>query len=184
MVITPFGEGIVVQRQESPADYTLQLALDGARTKPISHKHLYLVRLHASPTTTTTTSRTLCRAGAEHPAWLAVSIQQVFSLLSHGRHQCPTAALHLLIACLGTSSEWQDLLVSLVEGGGGGGRKKSGSVVLLMRRDALCLAVGSRQENHYHSSIKTREWMFELPHASPLEIYSFVSWRYSGERCG
>jgi hypothetical protein len=55
-----------------------------------------------------------------------------------------------------------------------------GARTVLLRRDAMCLAVGSRQENHYHSSIKTREWMFELPHSSPLDIYRFVSWRYSG----
>lgn len=50
---------------------------------------------------------------------------------------------------------------------------------VLLRRDVMCLPFGPREYNHFHSSLKTREWAFGMPHAAPLGVYGPVAWRHS-----
>ena len=107
--------------------------------------------------------------------WRLLSILQGFSLLSGGR-QLPVRALQLLDEFLGECPIFEVVgsLATATDTAGGAGR-------VMWRRDLLCLRIGPRHENHYHSSLKTREWAFALPHDSPPEsdTNNFVSWRYS-----
>ena len=73
---------------------------------------------------------------------------------------------------LGTAAQLLRLLGILV--------RRPGRIVLGLRRELLCLPVGPRRENHYHSSLETREWAYQMPRPTPdLSIYGPVSWKYS-----
>ena len=106
--------------------------------------------------------------------WKALSILYTFSVSPQGV-QLPPAAVGLLNAFLDNSDHANLRQFTLAHV-----RDQCaahGSVTL--RRDLLCLPFGPREHNHFHSSLKTREWAFGMPHASPLEIYGPVSWRHS-----
>lgn len=77
-----------------------------------------------------------------------------------------------MLTQLGGAAELLGLLGSLL--------RRPGRRLVGLRRELLCLPVGPRQENHYHSSLATREWAFQMPHRAPdLSIYGPVSWKYS-----
>eukprot|EP00656_Telonema_subtile_P056332 TRINITY_DN8972_c0_g1_i3.p2 TRINITY_DN8972_c0_g1~~TRINITY_DN8972_c0_g1_i3.p2 ORF type:complete len:211 (-),score=57.34 TRINITY_DN8972_c0_g1_i3:167-799(-) len=49
-----------------------------------------------------------------------------------------------------------------------------------VRRDWMSLEVGPRALNHYHSSLKSREWVVAMPHhADDKSIFGALSWRHS-----
>lgn len=106
--------------------------------------------------------------------WKALSILYTFSVSPQGV-QLPPAAVGLLEAFLDNSdhANLRQFTLAHVQDQ----CAARGSVTL--RRDLLCLPFGPREHNHFHSSLKTREWAFGMPHASPLEIYGPVSWRHS-----
>jgi hypothetical protein len=199
-VITPFGPGVVKSRLRVPSPtgaYEMPLILNGNRTAPIApHKYLYSVRLSSldCQDPATATAHVLGSAGGGHAVWKALSVLQLVSMLSRGRLQLPAAALQRVIQCIGDDSSIQNVLTSLLPPGSSSaamanttGTAAAAPVTsttagnaraITLRRDCICLSVGRRQENHYHSSIQTREWAFGMPHSSGMS--GEYEWSMSG----
>ena len=83
-----------------------------------------------------------------------MAVARVFWTIS-GR-QCPPSVVVALWTALGVDRS----LLCLVR------QLSGGRVMRSVRRDWLCLDVGARQHNHYHSSLRTREWVVAMPHAA------------------
>ena len=110
---------------------------------------------------------------------------QAFSTLTHGKYQLPPCAAILLEEYLGTT-ERQRLITFIFEA------RPKNCVITSCRRDFLVMSKAPSIENHYHSSLKSREWFFGMLHSSvqdeqthPLwyahdDPYAFVASRYAG----
>lgn len=168
-VITPFGPGTILSVSSKGPRYNSVLPTTfGAKCWT---RCRYTVRLHPQGG-----HKPGKGGGHNNPCWRLLAILRAFPLLSGGR-EIPggvARALFELLGGCGSLCEWVRVC---------GVRVESGALVLSRaRREWMCLSCGPRREDHYHSSLKTREWAFGLPHASPASYYGHVSWRYAYAR--
>jgi hypothetical protein len=141
------------RRRRLPGGYNMLVAVEG---RPRAHKHLYDVELR--PGAKPLVSPADLHGGSG--GWRAVLALQLISTLSGGGGaELPIGALPNMLQVgggLGTAPELLRLLGRLL--------RRPGRLLVGLRREMLCLAVGPRREQHYHSSLTTREWAFGMPH--------------------
>jgi hypothetical protein len=164
-VLTPFGGGHVVRRSRR-APYQLHIESHGAECY---HSYVYDVELAPS-------AADLVPDTAQG-VWVHLFALQLFSMVSGGA-QLPLAALGVFSAALslhGGASVTCIVRELLLPPAASHPRR-----LRLCRRELLCLSVGPRCENHFHSSLRTREWAFGLAHpAVDPASYGAISWRHS-----
>ena len=187
-VLTPVGLGTVLRAKRRAIKYPLPLLVDHRYASPSSlwSSYTYDVLLDAEANVAVRRAQSsdprLAFAG--DPVWRKLSLLQSISGLTKGRIQCSCFAANSMEAYL-TETDIRCLFIA--------GIQRPGRLTVLKhcRRDFLTLAVGPRKENHYHSSLLTREWYFGMLHeasheqpasslSSTSDPFAFVASRYAG----
>ena len=166
-VLTPFGGGRVVRRTQC-ASYQLHVESHGGECY---HSYMYDIELASSAVNLVADESTSVQR-----VWLHLFALQLFSMVSGGL-QLPLAALRAFAEALsigGAASIARSVGELIVQPPASEPRR-----LRLCRRELLCMPVGPRCENHFHSSLRTREWAFGMAHPAAPASYGAISWRHS-----
>jgi len=175
-VLTPRGRGLVVARRAVPHRYALT-SVSQAGARPCLHPFVYDIGLRERP-----------RGDAWPDSYLLLA--DTLSRAAGCPSRCPLAAVALVAGFLDAPSLARVTQAALPGTSGSAragaqatsarwGVPFAGLLLRGCRRDAICAPSGRGHLDHYHSTRRTREWAFGMPHPGEIRDYDFVGWRDS-----